>query len=88
MPNHTWTLEDDLKILFIHLYGVENTPLSKQEVADEIGVSLGSVSYRLGNFKAIEGQGSATHYAQLSNDVYGQYSGLPMQQLRELAFGE
>ena len=88
MSNHAWVENDDLMILFVHKYGVENSPLSKQQIADVIGVSLGSVSYRLGNFIAIEGEGAATHFAQLSFDVYQQYSVLPMQQLRELTFGQ
>jgi len=88
MPNHTWVESDDLMILFVHKYGIENSPLSKQQIADEIGVSLGSVSYRLGNFRAIEGEGAATHFAQLSYDVYQQYSTLPMHELRILAFGQ
>ena len=88
MQNHTWLENDDLMILFVHKYGIENSPLSKQQIADAIGVSLGSVSYRLGNFRAIEGEGAATHFAQLSSDVYQKYSALPMQQLRELAFGQ
>lgn len=88
MPNHTWIQEDDLMVLFVHLYGVEISPLSKQQIAETIGVSLGSLSYRLGNFRAIDGEGAAIHFAQLSQDVCDQYSALPMQQLRELAFGE
>lgn len=88
MPNHTWVEEDDLMILFVHKYGINNCPLTRQEIANRIGVSLGSVSYRIGNFNAIEGDGAATHIAKLSYDIYERYSALPMQQLRELAFGQ
>ncbi len=86
MPNHTWIENDDLMILFIYKFGVEDSPLSKQEIADKIGVSLGSVSYRLGNFKAIDGVGKATHYERLSKDVHKKYSGLSMQELKNVAF--
>ena len=87
MPNHTWVESDDLMIFFIHKFTIENSPLSRQEVADKIGVSLGSVSYRLGNSKAIDGSGYATHFARLSQDVNKKYSKLSMQNLRNVAFG-
>lgn len=86
MPNHKWTKEDDLMIFFIHKFGIDNCPLSKNEIATKIGVSLGSVSYRIGNFKALEGIGKATHYAKLSAEVLKNYSALSEQELKELAF--
>ncbi|MGF1689706.1 winged helix-turn-helix domain-containing protein [Photobacterium kagoshimensis] len=86
MVNHTWVEKDDLMILFLKKFGVENSPLSKQEIADKIGVSLGSVSYRVGNFKAIDGIGSATNFARLSLQVHKQYSNLSMQELKAIAF--
>ena len=33
-------------------------------------MSEGSLSYRIGNFKAIQGIGKATNYAKLSKKVY------------------
>ena len=86
MPNHTWTEEDDLMILFIHKFGTANSPLTNQEIAKKIGVSLGSVSYRIGNFKAIDGIGQATHVAKLSHLVYKKYSALTLQELKKIAF--
>jgi hypothetical protein len=86
MPNHTWIESDDLMILFIYKFGVGNSPLSKQEIADKIGVSLGSVSYRVGNFKAIDGVGNVTHFARLSEEVHKKYSGLNMQALKNIAY--
>jgi hypothetical protein len=87
MNKHTWTEKDDLMILYIYKYGIENSPLTKAEIADKIGVSLGSVSYRIGNFKAIDGIGNATHYAKLSFNVKSQYSNLSQEALKEKAFG-
>jgi hypothetical protein len=86
MPNHTWTEKDDLMILFIQKFGIENSPLTKQEIANRIGVTLGSVNYRIGNFKAIDGTGNATHFSKLSQRVHQNYSALSEQELRELAF--
>ncbi|MDO6542958.1 winged helix-turn-helix domain-containing protein [Photobacterium sanguinicancri] len=86
MSNHSWIESDDLMILFVHLFGIENSPLSKIEIAEKIGTSIGSVSYRLGNFKAIDGVGKATHFGKLSAMVYRKYSHLSMLELRGLAF--
>jgi len=86
LPNHTWVEKDDLMVFFLCKFGAENSPLSKQEIADEIGASLGSVSYRIGNFNAINGIGKATNYAQLSLNVHHKYSELSMQELKSLAF--
>ena len=87
MSNHTWTLQDDLMILFVYKFGAESCPISKQQIADKIGVSLGSVSYRIGNFKAIDGIGKATNYAKLSKKVHTDYSEFSMAELKQQAFG-
>ncbi|AOW75418.1 hypothetical protein A3Q34_00060 [Colwellia sp. PAMC 20917] len=86
MGNHAWVERDDLMIFFLCKFGVENSPLSKQEIADKIGVSLGSVSYRIGNFNAINGVGSATNFAKLSLKVHEQYSNFSIQKLKAIAF--
>jgi len=70
MANHNWTQQDDLKVLYITLYGYTNSYPTKADVAKSIGVSEGSLSYRIGNFKAIQGIGKATNYAKLSKVVY------------------
>jgi len=73
MVNHSWTEEDDIKVLYITLYGYTKLYPTKKSVAKIIGVSEGSLSYRIGNFKAIQGIGKATNYAKLSKKVYDTY---------------
>ena len=87
MPNHTWTKQDDLMLLFVYRFGIENSPLTIQEIANKIGVSIGSVRWRIGNFKSIDGIGKATHYAKLSLEVHNKYSNLNEVELKQLAFG-
>lgn len=84
--SHTWTKQDDIKVLYITLHGYDNIPYSKNDIAEQIGVSSGSLGFRIGNFKAIQGIGKATNFAKLSQEVYDQYSSLNEQELRELAF--
>jgi len=70
MANHNWVQQDDLKVLYITLYGYTSLYPTNKDVAKLIGVSEGSLSYRIGNFKAIQGIGKATNYAKLSKEVY------------------
>ncbi|MDD3442388.1 MAG: hypothetical protein PHW89_03920 [Sulfurimonas denitrificans] len=83
---HNWQETDDIKVLYIVLYGYENIPYKKNDIAEQIGVTVGSLNYRLGNFKAIQGIGKVTHIAKLSKYVYDKYSSLSEQKLLELAF--
>ena len=83
---HTWLEIDDIKILYITIHGYNNIPYVKNDIAEQIGVTTGSVSFRIGNFKAIMGIGNATNYAKLSKQVYDKYNMLSEVKLRELAF--
>lgn len=83
---HKWTTNDDLKILFVFKFGFEHSPYNKKELAQLIGVSEGSVNFRIGNFKAIEGIGKATHYAKMSKSVYDMYNQLNLDELKGVAF--
>lgn len=87
MPKHNWTEKDDMMILFVHKFGIENSPLTKQQIAEKIGVTNGSVTWRIGNFKAINGEGGATNFAKLSHDVYKKYSNFSETELKKEAFG-
>lgn len=83
---HHWIESDDIKILYIAKFGYENIPYTKSMLTKIIGITMGSFSYRLGNFKAIEGVGAATHYAKLSKKVYDKYNHMDEKKLKELAF--
>ncbi len=85
MANHNWTEQDDLKVLYITLYGYTNLYPTKKDIAKLIGVSEGSLSYRIGNFKAIQGIGKATNYAKLSKKVYDNYHTKTQATLKSLA---
>ena len=86
MANHAWTESDDLMVLYIHKFGLQDSPLTKQQISAKIGVSVGSLSYRQGNFKAIDGIGKATHFAKISLKVSQEYGSLSMSELKSLAF--
>ena len=77
-----------LLILFIYKFGIKEAPFHKEEIAKKIGVSVGSVSWRIGNFKAIEGFGKASHYAKLAKLIYDQYSNYSKFKLYDIAFNK
>ena len=83
---HKWKEIDDMKVLYITLYGLKNISYSKNDIAKQIGVSLASLNMRIGNFKAIQGQGKLTHYAKLSKRVYEKYHLLSETALKKIAF--
>lgn len=88
MKRHSWIEKDDIMTLYIYKFGLQNIPFSKQDIANKIGVSVGSLNFRIGNFKAIEGIGKATHFSKLSLKVYNTYSHYNEEELRKIAFKE
>lgn len=86
MKKHTWTEKDDVMVFYVFKYGYDHIPYSSSNIAELIGVSKGSVSYRIGNFKAIEGVGKASNYGVLSKNVYEKYGKRSEIELRKIAF--
>ncbi|GHU09535.1 hypothetical protein AGMMS50225_10570 [Betaproteobacteria bacterium] len=84
---HTWTKEDDLMVLFAYKFGFDKCPLTKQQMAERIGTSVGSVGYRVSNFASLEGEGHADHAALLTKAVFQEYGRIPMEKLKAIAFG-
>jgi hypothetical protein len=81
-----FTEGDDLMVLFAYKFGFHNCPLTRQQMAERIGTSVGSVGYRISNFASLEGQGHADHAASLTKAVYQVYAHIPMEVLRAIAF--
>jgi hypothetical protein len=50
---HHWTKEDDLAVLYLYRYGTSEIPYTKEQIAQNRGMSLGSLYRRLGNFCAV-----------------------------------
>lgn len=65
MANHIWKEQDDITVLYITLYKYDIIPYNSSQISNKIGVSIGSLSYRIGNFKAIQGIGKAKNVAKL-----------------------
>lgn len=83
---HHWNEKDDIKVLYIVKYGYHHLPYSKYDIAKMLNVSEGSLCYRIGNFKAIQGIGKAKNFAKLSKQVYDKYNNLSEKELCNIAF--
>ncbi|RMA93057.1 hypothetical protein [Hydrogenothermus marinus] len=82
---HKWTKEDDLKVLYIYLYGYPKSYPTAEDVANLIGVSSSSLKMRIANFRYLDGKGGLSNYADLSKKVYDEYRSIPKEKLKELA---
>ncbi len=85
MSDHQWTEKDDIMVFYIYKFGFDGIP-SRKDIAKKIGVTVGSLNYRVGNFKAIDGIGKANHYSALSEEVYNKYKKFSKSRLHTLAF--
>jgi hypothetical protein len=84
---HRWILADDLKILFLYLYKLENTSFSMEEIAELIGVPISKVEDRIEEFRGIEGNSSRfTHPCYETRYVLDNYRNIEMDALRYIAF--
>ena len=85
---HKWTKNDDTITFYLFKFGLERIPYTKAQIAKRIGVSCGSLAWRLGNFKAITGEGKADHFAPLSLRIYNEFKNTPELAVRKRAFPE
>lgn len=87
MP-HNWTQEDDLIVLYLFNFGTHNIPYTMDEIAENRGMTLGSLRMRIGNMRAVAGQGGLAHFGIITQQVYAEYNAIPEAELREIAFPE
>lgn len=85
---HRWTEDDDLAALYVFRFGTTGLPYSLETVAKRRGIDPASFKMRIGNFRAIVGQGGLTNYARQSENVYRAHGRRSMDELRALAFPE
>lgn len=70
---HTWSDDDNLITYYLYRYGDRKLPNTKPEIAEAMGISMGSLSYKIGNFRAIDGQGNLDGYSRQAVRIYNQY---------------
>lgn len=85
---HRWSEEDDLAALYVFRFGTTGLPYSIETIAKRRGIEPGSFKMRVGNFRAIAGQGGLSNYARQSADVFQRHGRRAISELRALAFPE
>jgi hypothetical protein len=84
MRNHKWTETDDVAAFYVYRFGHERIARSKPEIAETLGIRPASFEMRIQNFKAIDGGGGLSNYAQQSIRVYKRYGSATEQELRAI----
>lgn len=73
---HSWSDDDNLIAYYLYRFGDKELSVTKKELGDILGMGIGSLSYKIGNFKAIDGQGDLDGYSYQAVRIYKQYNGL------------
>jgi hypothetical protein len=63
---HTWTWDETV----ITEQAFRADKKLSRELAEEIGVPLGSLRWKYGNCKALRGEGNATHISKMHRQVF------------------
>jgi len=85
---HQWTEEDDLIVLYLYKYGIEDLPCTIDSIARERGMSSASLRMRIGNMKAIAEGSGLSHYGKITAAVYLKWKNASNRRLRTVAFPE
>lgn len=67
---HEWTEDDDIVALYLYRFGPDDLPISVGEIGERLGMGAGSLRMRIGNFRAIDGQGGLENAAIQSRKIY------------------
>ena len=81
---HKWTEDDDIVAFYLYRFKEIGFPFTRDRVAEKLGISVASLNMRIGNFKAIAGEGGLSHPAKQSNKIYKKFNGIPKTELRSV----
>jgi hypothetical protein len=56
---HSWSDDDELIAYYLYRFGDSDLSVKKKELSDILGMTLASLSMKISNFKAVDGQGGA-----------------------------
>lgn len=78
---HTWTENDDIIALYLHLWGCSRLGVSQHEIAMAQGLKPNSLRLRIANFASLTSGGSMDHTAELTRRVFARFGSLPEAEL-------
>lgn len=85
---HSWTRNDDILAYYVYRLGVERSgSLSdlKKEICGKQNIKHGSFNMRVGNFKALAGDGGLSNWADLSEKIYNEFKSKKLSDLEPVA---
>ena len=83
VPRHRWTEGDDLVALYLYRFG-EGRVGTIRALGERLGMGEGSMRMRVGNFRALAGQGGLGNAARQSEEVWERCGDVPETELRRL----
>ena len=83
---HNWTQEDDIVVLYLYKFGNDLLPYTLESIAKRRGMTLSSLKMRIGNMRAIAGDGGLAHYGLITKSVYDRFHRMPEPEMKRLAF--
>jgi hypothetical protein len=83
---HSWTESEDIAAFYLQKFGVNKLPYPLPEVAESLGLPIGTLKMRMRNFKALMGSGGLRNYAKQSERIFEHYKSYSEARLRSQAF--
>ena len=74
---HHWQWADDVVVFYLHRYPDKPVGYKDEQICPLLGITIGALNYRKGNFKAVEGANGFRKYARLTKHVYEAMRELP-----------
>ena len=74
---HHWTEEDDLIGYYLYRFGDKKLSVTKEELADTLGMGWASMAFKIANFKSLDGKGGMANATPKSRTVYDRYKNMP-----------
>lgn len=83
----SWSDDDNLVAYYLYRFGDRDLNVTKQELGDILGMGYDSLSFKISNFRAIDGQGKLNGYSVQAVRIYKHYNALPEEQAKAAGQG-
>ena len=79
---HAWSVEDDLIGYYLFRFGDAGLGVTKEELADRLGMGWASMNQKIANYKFLAGQPGLDHPSIQSRRIFDRYKDMPDDQFR------
>jgi hypothetical protein len=81
---HDWSNDENLVAYYLFRFPDSEIASRKQQIADHLGVALGTLMYRVGSIKAASGYGNLHGYSKAATRIYTAYRGKSDAEVRDM----